>query len=134
MLRCARSTAGSARTPPSRKPPPWGPRGKGTVPAGKSARSNALPLGGTEGGEHSFRSLFCPRTAGLLRICWLPRRIRPPFYGAPDLGQLTGDACHFSPRKGQSQSPAVDGRAEDAENGPPVLTSELIRVGLFVGA
>src|SRR5688572_16188718 len=43
MLRCARSTAGSARPPPSRKPPLWGPRGKGTVPAGKSARSNVFP-------------------------------------------------------------------------------------------
>src|SRR6266545_842759 len=42
MTRYAQSPAGSARPPPSRKHPLWGPRGKGTVPAGKSARSNVF--------------------------------------------------------------------------------------------
>src|SRR6266508_4182521 len=100
MLRCARSGyrpsprppgvggSGSARPPPSRKPPPWGPRGKGTVPAGKFARSNVLPLGGTEGGEHSFRSLLYPR------ICRLTSDLLPSEANSAPLlrGAVLGDA------------------------------------------
>src|SRR6266508_1023015 len=71
MLRCARSTAGSARPPPSR-----------ASPAGKSARSNALPLGGTEGGEHSFRSLFCPRIVpSYFGFAAFPGEFSPPSTG-----------------------------------------------------
>src|SRR6266540_518183 len=27
--------------------------------------------------------LFCPKISVALWVCWLPRRIQPPFYGAP---------------------------------------------------
>src|SRR6266545_4053621 len=108
MLRCARSTAGSARPPPSRKPP-CGPRGKGTVPAGKSVRSNVLPLGGTEGGEHSFRSFFCPRISVPLRILLPSQANSAPLLRGAVLRKSTVDSRRSTGRGERGRSlPGVE--------------------------
>src|SRR6266508_6579218 len=55
------------------------PAPQGRLPRAPRLRAN--PLAQTS----SCRFLFCPRITVPLRICCLPRRIRPPFYGAPYL-------------------------------------------------